>query len=284
MNLLISQVVYQWDATTLEPALRSLSESLDVAARAGELDSATLWLSYNGPEPLDGPAANRLLQSAFKWPAHLLPRQPNLGYGGTNNLVLRQQMSEVALNEVGQHVVLVINPDVKPEPEAITNALRRLKEDPECGLVCPRILDWTGTTEAPGHKRYPSLAVLAARLFSPLLKLPVFRALNERYEYRDWPVERPSDDVVLVSGCFMMAGERYWQDLNGFDDGFFMYFEDFDLAARGREKGWRHRYDPAVRIRHAGGGAGQKGWRHRLWFIRSALRFFARHGWRWWRV
>ncbi|PXX88874.1 hypothetical protein DIT71_16925 [Marinobacter vulgaris] len=283
MKLLMSKVVHNWDESVLEPALRSLSLSLTTAAEAGELDSAILWLSYNGHQPLDEQRATELLDATFDWPVRLLAQQPNLGYGRTNNLALDQMFEEFG-SSAQNIAILVINPDVVLEDSTITAAAQHLRKEPDCGLVCPLISDWQGRSDAIGHKRYPSFAVLTARLLYLLFKLPPVHSLNERYEYRDMPSEAPIDDIELCSGCFMLGPLRYWQELGGFDGRFFMYFEDFDLAVRGRKRGWRNHYVPAVKIRHAGGGVGTKNWRHRWWFIRSALRFFNRHGWRMWRV
>ncbi|MFL1406144.1 hypothetical protein ACJO2E_12445 [Marinobacter sp. M1N3S26] len=283
MHLLISEVIHDWDVETLRPTLSSLSRSLDEASRAGVLTSATLWLSYNGPAPINEGAATQLLESVFNWPVNLRMSQPNLGYGGTNNLALAE-MFEVSSAEAAQTAILVMNPDVLLEENTVTEALSHINADKRCGLVCPQILDWSGRATTLGHKRYPSLAVLAARLLYLLFRLPPVRSLNARYEYQDVPLDQPMDDVELCSGCFMLGPFRYWQQLEGFDTRYFMYFEDFDLAMRGRELGWKNRYIPSVRIRHAGGGGGQKHWRHQLWLIRSAFRFFNRHGWRFWRV
>jgi hypothetical protein len=58
-----------------------------------------------------------------------------------------------------------------------------------------------------------------------------------------------------------------------------MYFEDYDLSMRmGREAVVA--YVPQARIVHHGGEAARKGWRHVGWFVASAWRFFARHGWK----
>ena len=283
MKLVISEVVYSWDEAVLRTALSSLSVSLSEAADVGELDTAELWLSYNGKQPLNERNANQLLVSVFDWPVRLLLNQPNLGYGGTNNLALQQMFTEFGQN-AGKICILVINPDVVLEANTITESLGHLRNQPACGLVCPVILDWQGRPDAMGHKRYPSLAVLAARLLYMLFKLPPVHSLNERYEYRDMLPNTPLKNIELCSGCFMLGCFEYWQQLGGFDGRFFMYFEDFDLSVRGRKRGWQNHYVPTAKIRHAGGGVGHKNWRHRLWFIRSAFRFFNRHGWQFWRV
>ena len=43
----------------------------------------------------------------------------------------------------------------------------------------------------------------------------------------------------------------------------------------------RDRYLPAMRVVHHGGGAARKGMRHIGWFVRSGVRFYNKHGWRW---
>ena len=68
--------------------------------------------------------------------------------------------------------------------------------------------------------------------------------------------------------------------VKGFDEDFFLYFEDYDLSLRLASRGHLS-YQPAVRIVHHGGFAARKGWRHLRLFAASALRFFSRHGWRW---
>jgi GT2 family glycosyltransferase len=77
----------------------------------------------------------------------------------------------------------------------------------------------------------------------------------------------------------MLARTALFVKLGGFDPRFFMYFEDYDLSLRmGREAAVA--YVPQARIVHHGGEAARKGWRHVAWFVTSAGRFFARHGWK----
>jgi GT2 family glycosyltransferase len=77
----------------------------------------------------------------------------------------------------------------------------------------------------------------------------------------------------------MLARTQLLARLGGFDPRFFMYFEDYDLSLRlGRES--QVAYVPSARIVHHGGEASRKGVRHIAWFVGSAWRFFARHGWR----
>lgn len=77
---------------------------------------------------------------------------------------------------------------------------------------------------------------------------------------------------MIVSGCFMLFRTDALKALGGFDERYFLYFEDFDLSLRAQKLG-RVVYYPGVRIQHYGGGAGRKGWRHIKMFLRSALTF-----------
>jgi GT2 family glycosyltransferase len=77
----------------------------------------------------------------------------------------------------------------------------------------------------------------------------------------------------------MVLRTALFRRIGGFDPRFFLYFEDYDLSLRvGREAAVA--YVPSVRIVHHGGEAARKGRRHVAWFVRSAWRFFATHGWK----
>ena len=51
-----------------------------------------------------------------------------------------------------------------------------------------------------------------------------------------------------MAGC--CCGKRYLQEVGLFDERFFLYYEDTDIAWRGRSRGWRYRYVPEARFRH----------------------------------
>lgn len=277
-RLAVSLVVHHWCESDLYPAVKTLGESLIVAREQGALDEAALFLVYNGRSPLDLDSRSRDLAELFPFPVEILPAQENRGYGRANNLLLES----IALQPFD--AVLVMNPDVVVERDAVSRMLWRLSGDPSCGLVVPRLLDPVSGRDVFGCKRYPSIAVLATRQFRPLQKFPSLLRLNGRYEYRDRRPEWVHRGVELCSGCFMLARMNFWQDLGGFDARFFMYFEDFDLSVRAAQRGWVQVYEPGAVVRHAGGGAARKPLRHRWWFVCSAFRFFMTHGWRLWRV
>ncbi|HET7729194.1 MAG TPA: glycosyltransferase [Usitatibacter sp.] len=263
-------VTYRTPGRVLEDALRSLAAAVDGARAAGLLGEVALHVVDNSPADAKGEAAGALAA----WPAQagsieLLAGHGNLGYGRANNLVLPRLRSELHL---------VMNPDVELDADALRAALQALADHPEFGLVAPSV---RGEDGAPQYlcKRYPSVWVLFLRGFAPPALRRRFSHAIEYYEMRDVIGDRVVPGVPLASGCFMLARTALFVKLGGFDPRFFMYFEDYDLSMRiGREASVA--YVPQVRIVHHGGEAARKGWRHVAWFVSSAWRFFARHGWK----
>jgi len=95
----------------------------------------------------------------------------------------------------------------------------------------------------------------------------------------DLSEKEPSADIPITSGCFMLLRSESLAEIGGFDERYFLYFEDFDLSLRLGKKG-KLAYLPAMRIQHGGGSAGSKGFKHFKMFTRSGVRFFNTYGWR----
>ena len=100
------------------------------------------------------------------------------------------------------------------------------------------------------------------------------------YEMHELSETTPTKNIPIVSGCFMLCRSGVIESLSGFDPRYFLYFEDFNLSLRVGEIS-SIAFVPAVRIKHAGGGASKKGIHHIKLFIRSGYRFFSHHGWKW---
>jgi GT2 family glycosyltransferase len=262
-------VTYRPDMGLFRRALASLALAILEARAAGALGPAHLFVVDNdaGGEPA-------VREALAAWPreagaVELVAGHGNVGYGRANNLALERARSDLHL---------IMNPDVELEPGALRAALGALEAHPEVGLLAPAV---RGDDGAPQYlcKRYPTLWVLFLRGFAPAALRRRFAGAIDHYEMRDVIADRFVAGVPLASGCFMLARTPLLARVGGFDPRFFMYFEDYDLSMRlARET--QLAYAPQVRIRHHGGEAASKGWRHVAWFMRSAWRFFSRHGWR----
>ena len=87
-------------------------------------------------------------------------------------------------------------------------------------------------------------------------------------------------EVPIASGCCLLLRTQAFRELGGFDEQFFLYFEDFDLSLRLAQKG-QIAYHPKLRIRHHGGFSSSKGLWHIRQFSQSGKQFFKKHGWKW---
>lgn len=261
-------VTYDPDEVLLGRALSSLSKAVAHARAAGLVSSARVFVVDNGGDS-SLEKVRRALPILAPESVELVHGHGNVGYGRANNLVIDRLDSDVHL---------VMNPDVELDTDAISAALGALRRDPTVGLVAPAARGSGGEIQYL-CKRYPSVWVLFLRGFAPRFLQRVFSRALEDYEMRDVVGAQSCAPVPLASGCFMAVRTELFRRVGGFDPRFFMYFEDYDLSLRvGREA--RVEYVPAARIVHHGGEASRKGTRHVAWFLRSACRFFAIHGWR----
>jgi GT2 family glycosyltransferase len=193
----------------------------------------------------------------------------NLGYGSAHNRA-------IAATTAPFH--LILNPDVLLDEEALVQGLACLEQDAGIAALSPDAVDGAGH-QLYLCKHYPSLLDLALRGFAPRWLQQRFAARLARYENRVMVESQLSSEVQLISGCFMLCRTVALRAAGGFDERYFLYFEDFALSlALGRQG--RLLYAPACRIVHYGGAAGSKGLRHLGYFTASALKFLFRHGWK----
>ncbi len=268
----VSVVTYAPDRSLLTETLSSLGQALKQALNAGVISGARLTLVDNGPgatdflitaiEPFAAEAAIEVV---------IERGHGNVGYGRGHNIAIQAGRSSYHL---------VLNPDVILEPASLLEAVEHMRLHPEVVLLAPAVTDEGGRTE---HlcRRYPSVFDLALRGFAPKWVCWWFTRRLARYAMTDLPPDSVAEGVPIASGAFMFCRGDALRRIGGFDPGFFMYFEDYDLSLRLGTAGGRIDWAPAVRIRHFGGNAARKGLRHLYWFARSAVRFFNRHGWRW---
>jgi GT2 family glycosyltransferase len=272
-SLSTSIVIFQPNFDVLRTTLHSLRAALEAARALHLIDRAAVTLVDNGTA--DPAALDALVAEAFEGTSWLgavtIRGQGNVGYGVGHDLAIARSTAEYHL---------VLNPDVVLDRAAVGEAIKYLKSSPTTGMVTPHVENDAGDREYL-CKRYPSVLTLALRGFAPGWLQRPFRRMLDRYEMRDLPEKVATTGVPIASGCFMLARSTVLHAIGGFSPAYFLYFEDFDLSLRfGRLADIA--YVPQVRITHSGGYAARKGWAHRRLFVRSALTFFNRHGWKFW--
>ena len=141
----------------------------------------------------------------------------NYGYGHGNNAVLPFLDSKY-------HVV--INPDITIKNDTITQMADYLDTHDDIGMLSPKVLFADGREQILG-KRNPKIRYL----FASRLRLRMFQDLLIHYAMLDEDLSKPID-IEFASGCFMFIRTELFTELKGFDDRFFMYFEDVDITRR----------------------------------------------------
>ena len=192
----------------------------------------------------------------------------NLGYGASHNLA----MHEAIESGVIYHVVL--NPDIYFGAEVLTALVRFMDENPDAAYVLPKVIYPNGEIQYL-CKLLPTPSDLIFRRFLPK-SWGVKR--NDRYCLKSCGYDKVINPPCL-SGCFMFMRLATLQENDiFFDDGYFMYCEDFDLIRR-LHRVAKTLYYPDVTIVHDHARESYKS-KKMLWVhIKSAVRYFNKWGW-----
>ena len=272
-RLSVSIVLHNSCLEMLDRVLRSLARSAEIAHAAGCVDQVLVDVLDNSSDEAFCQQAHAAIAA---WPQSAALRMAyrrlaeNRGFGAGHNCVIKGLDSDVHL---------VLNPDAELAEDTLRAGLSRLQEDPGIVLLSPRV-EGAGGAQEFLCKRYPSVLVLVLRAFAPNFIRSLFQRRLDHYEMRDLCGGAGEAEIPLASGCFMLVRSAALKSVGGFDERYFLYFEDFDLSIRLGSQG-RLVFNPAMHIVHHGGYAASKGSRHLKYFIRSGVRFFRQHGWRW---
>lgn len=193
----------------------------------------------------------------------------NFGYSSGNNLVLGQLNSDYHL---------VLNPDVEMQSDALCHAVDYLEKNENVVMLSPSLINNSKSNHVV--KVYPDCLTLALRYLNWPVLNSCFSKRLARYNCT-YLGDTVDNCIELAGGCFLFLSTSNFKQLGGFDENFFLYFEDYDLSIRARQFG-DIAYVPSVKISHVGGDVGRKTFQHHLFFLVSAIKFFSRHGWRFW--
>ncbi len=168
----------------------------------------------------------------------------NLGFAAANNLAGRHAR--------GRFLVL-LNPDTVVRGRAIERIVRYAIDSPESGIVGGRTIFADGSLNPTSCWAAPSLWSLFCQASCLRTLLPQ-TALFDPESMGKWA--RDSErEVDVVSGCFLLIPKSLWDELEGFDESYFMYGEDLDLNLRAKRLGYTSRITPEATVVHFGGAS-----------------------------
>lgn len=176
--------------------------------------------------------------------ARVVVEEENRGYGAACNRGAR---------ETRRPFLLFLNSDANVKPGAIEALVAALDADPLAAAVGPRLLEADGSLQ-PSIQRLPT----PWRIFcesSGLAFLSGGRGL-----FRGHAASREdhgrAQSVETLRGAALLVRRTAFDVAGGFDESFFLYAEETDLAARWRSRGYRVLFEPSARVVHAGGASG----------------------------
>ncbi|MBD8139236.1 glycosyltransferase family 2 protein [Frigoribacterium sp. CFBP 13605] len=164
----------------------------------------------------------------------------NRGYGTAVNRAVTHLPSSV-------HHVLISNPDVVLAPGVVDVLLDTLRSGDDIAAVGPAIVEADGEPY-PSARQIPSLRTgLGHALFANLWPTnPWSRSYRREGEHE------ARRDTGWLSGACLLVRRDVFDELGGFDERYFMYFEDVDLGYRIGLSGRRSVYEPAATVVHVG--------------------------------
>jgi len=152
----------------------------------------------------------------------------------------------------------VLNPDIRltnnPFPALVTYL-----ENENAGVVAPQVVNLNGELEN-SVRSFPTP-------FSIIKKLIIYNRRNN--------VENVIDhNNYWVAGMFMLFKNSVFKNIKGFDERYFLYYEDVDICARLRLAGYRIVYSPEVTVTHDAQRTSHGNLRYLRWHLSSMARYF----------
>jgi N-acetylglucosaminyl-diphospho-decaprenol L-rhamnosyltransferase len=168
----------------------------------------------------------------------------NVGFARAVNQGLAQTEGEF---------VLLLNPDCELRPDALDRLVSELRRHPRSAIAGPKILDHDGTVQGSARGDPTLLTGLFGRstLFTRVFPGSKLARRNVRFDLMNGAsTDNAGEDVDWVSGACMMARRDMLSAVGGFDERYFLYWEDADLCRRLRGRGWGIRYVTSAEIVH----------------------------------
>jgi len=200
-------------------------------------------LTLNIPESLT------IGEGAFPFRIRLIRNEMPKGFGANHN---------AAFEHCGSAYFCVLNPDIHFGENPFPRLVEELRK-PKVGVVAPRILNPDGNTE-DSARRFPTPWFIVRKLFGLAAGL-------------DYRIEQTTLSPDWVAGMFMLFRKDVYAELAGFDERYFLYYEDVDLCRRLRKRGYDVRLLPSVSAIHDARRESRRSLRHLRWHLASMLRF-----------
>ncbi|MDQ0231431.1 glycosyltransferase [Metabacillus malikii] len=207
--------------------------------------------------------------SEYKDFAKITFHHENNGFGFGHNYNLLQAEEDF---------FLIFNPDVILLKNDLITMLAQFEKDNTISMLVPKVINEDGSTQYLIRDRV-TVFDYALRFIPFQFVKRIFDKRLASYECRDLPDDQ-NVDIRIGSGCFMLMKGEVFKEIKGFDERYFMYFEDYDLCLELEKRKKRIVYTPFTKIIHYYERGAHKNSKLFKIFMKSMYKFFNKWGWR----
>jgi hypothetical protein len=198
----------------------------------------------------------------------LLINKENLGFSKAINQALRRTTNDYAI---------MLNPDTVIVNGFVSEMIAYLEEYQDIGIIGPRILDSDGSIQGSA-RRFPTFWTSMFGRKSPLTKM----FPNNPFTRKEFVCFNNNAKEVIdadwVSGACMIIRRKAFEAVGGFDERFFLYWEDTDICKRIKDAGWRIVYFSKAKVIHLiGRSSSTKPIKSIYHFHSSCFKLFQKH-------
>jgi len=201
-------------------------------------------LTLNSPETL------AFEISSFSFPIHIISNTHPKGFGANHNQ---------AFKCCDTPYFCVLNPDIRLREDPFKRLLAELEEH-SAGLIAPKVINSLGSIEDSVRTFPTPLSILKKLLFK---KFSADYVTDKIIVNPDW-----------VGGMFMLFRSDAFRQIGGFDERYFLYYEDVDICRTLHQTSKNIIYTPNTAVIHEARRSSHKSIRYLLLHLSSMLRFF----------
>jgi GT2 family glycosyltransferase len=189
-------------------------------------------------------------EDSFSFPLEIIRNKIPLGFAANH---------DQAFERAKGRFFCVLNPDIRFDADPFPVLISYL-QDASVGVAAPLVLGASGATED------------SARRFPTPLKI-ICKAVGG-CKHGDYAVKDETIFPDWIAGMFMVFRSEVFAELGGFDRRYFLYYEDVDLCARLRLRGYEVALCPDAKVVHHARRHSHRNLKYLSWHLASMMRFF----------
>lgn len=216
-DVVVGIVAYNTDLPVVEATLRSLRES-DIPL--------SVQVLCNAPSKEYQQAVGAL---CARYDVEALLHMPNKGFGAGHNSIANASSAEW---------YICCNPDIEVRPDTIRVLIEAASALPNAVILGPKLVSENGEVQPLARKHITLWTWTLRQLWR--LAPSLFKPYEITFDYNK------TQAIQFTSGAFFAIKMDHFRQLKGFDEGFFLHFEDADLARRAEAFGTNYFVATAV--------------------------------------